>query len=264
MMEKKLVQTDIYESYATIWLDRPQKQNALNHEMIAGFLATWKEMQLRKDIRLIIIRGKGDAFCSGADLIWMNAALKLSHEENIKECNLLAQCFYEIYNSSKITICFAHGASMGGGNGFIAASDLAFADEQTVFSFSEVLWGLIPATIAPYVIAKTGKARALEYMLTGKKIYATEARASGLITDLIPFGEADSYIERLVNQILKGAPMAQTSLKTLFREMVPTIDASVISKTAAALAQTRVGLEAQEGMNAFMEKRIPVWNSLKI
>jgi methylglutaconyl-CoA hydratase len=141
---------------------------------------------------------------------------------------------------------------------------MAFADDQTIFSFSEVLWGLIPATIAPYVVSKTGKAKAAEYMLSGKKISATTAKESRLINDIIPAGMMEQTIEQITSQLLSGASQAQTTLKKLIHEIDEPVNPSWISKTASILAQTRIGNEAREGMNAFFEKRKPVWNSLKM
>jgi methylglutaconyl-CoA hydratase len=148
---------------------------------------------------------------------------------------------------------------MGGANGFIAAADMSFAEEQTVFSFSEVLWGLVPATIAPYVVSKTGRAKATEFMLTGKKISATEAKESRLINDVFPLGMMDRYIEQISAQLLSGAPYAQISIKKLLHEINEPVKKSWISKTASVLAQTLAGAEAKEGINAFFEKRKPVW-----
>lgn len=263
-MKNNLILTDIHESIATIWLNRPEKQNALVPEMITGFLDSWLALQNRSEIRMIVIRGKGASFCSGADLAWMQSASQLSSDDNERECHLLAQCFYEIHQSRKITLCFTQGFSMGGANGFVAAADMTFADEQTIFSFSEVLWGLVPATIAPYVVSKTGKSKAAEYMLTGKKISAAAAKESQLINDIIPAGMMEKYIEQIIAQLLSGASQAQTTLKTLIHELDEPVNPSWISKTASILAQTRIGNEASEGINAFFEKRKPVWNSIKI
>jgi methylglutaconyl-CoA hydratase len=264
MMKNNLILTEIHESIATIWLNRPEKQNALTFEMITEFLDSWIALQKRSEIRMIIIRGKGPSFCSGADLAWMQSASQLSPDENEKECLLLAQCFYEIHQSRKISLCFTHGFSMGGANGFVAAADMVFAEEQTVFSFSEVLWGLIPATIAPYVVLKIGKAKAAEYMLTGKKISAEAAKESRLINDVIPAGMMEKSIEQIISQLLSGASEAQTILKSLIHELDEPVTPSWMSKTASILAQNRIGNEAREGINAFFEKRKPVWNSLKM
>jgi len=260
MMNNSTILTEIKGSISTIWLNRPAKKNALDIEMISSFLIALQYLNNLASIRIIVLRGKGESFCAGADLGWMQRSSLLTGPENYNECDALARCFYEIYMSSKITICMVHGSSIGGGNGLVAASDIALSDNSAEFAFSEVHVGLIPATIAPYVIIKAGKAKAMELMLSGRRFSAAEAKEWGLINHVLQEKDLENYFSKLVNDLLEGAPNVQKNIKTYLNSPERPIDASLIGHTASLLADARVGSEAKEGIDAFLEKRKPLWN----
>jgi len=261
MINSNTILTEIKGSTATIWLNRPEKHNALNIDMLSGFLVAMQYLNNSEAIRIIIIRGKGKSFCAGADLTWMQQSSILSESENYYECETLAKCFYEIYKSPKITICLIHGSSIGGGNGFVSASDISIAEESSVFAFSEVRVGLLPATIALYVFKKTGRPRAMELMLTGRKFSAGEARQWDLVNYVINGSDIEGFLSDIINEILKGSPSIQNIIKTrLYKPEELSSDQSVIKETALLLAQTRTSPEAKEGINAFIQKRKPSWD----
>lgn len=261
MTDNNTILTERKGSTAIIWLNRPEKHNALTIEMISGLLLTLQYLNNTEGVRVIIIRGKGKSFCSGADLNWMQQSSLLSASDNHQECEALARCFYEIYSSPKVTVCGLHGLSMGGAIGLVAASDISVAEENTVFALPEVRVGLLPATVAPYVIGKTGKSRALELMLTGRRFTAAEACQWGLIHHTVAAEKIEDFIDNLVKEIHKGAPQVQYLIKAkLHDNQKLSAYQSVIKETASLLAETRISQEATEGINAFMQKRKPLWD----
>jgi methylglutaconyl-CoA hydratase len=217
-------------------------------------------MNNNPEVRIIVIRGKGTTFCSGADLHWMLKSTELNCLDNIRECQALARCFYEIFTSSRITLCLIHGSSIGGANGLVAASDMAFSESSAVFAFSEVRVGLVPAIIAPYVYRKTGMAKVMELMLTGRRFNADEAVETGLINKSLKEADFDGYIQRLLDDLLRGAPSAQKIIKAILNAKdIAIIEPSMNNRNAVMLADTRITAEAREGMDAFKEKRKPNW-----
>ena len=262
MINNNKILTEIEGSTATIWLNRPEKYNALDIEMISGFLIALKYLNNAAGVRIIIIRGKGRAFCGGADLSWMQQSSILNADDNLSECEALSECFFELYNCRKITLCLVHGSSFGGANGFVAASDISVADDSAMFAFSEVRIGLLPSTIAPYVIRKTGKARAMELMLSGRRFTAGEACKWGLIHKVVPGNDFEGYYSELLVDLLKGAPEAQRKIKTHLNTIDNLdINHQLVELSASLLAETRIAAEAKEGINAFLEKRKPFWNT---
>lgn len=263
MANENLILTEAEGSTATIWLNRPEKHNALDIQMLTELLSSLKHLNSSPAIRLILIRGKGKSFCSGADLNWMQRSAELSDEDNYRECEILAACFHELYHSNRITVCMVHGSSFGGANGFPAVCDIAVSTDSAVFAFSEVRLGIVPATIAPYILSKTIKSRVMECMLNGRSFTPYEAYDMGLISKIVSEDEADSYLSSLVESLLTGSPEAQHGIKDIVRTYSSLqADNHLVHKTAFILAQTRVSPDAREGISSFLEKRKPVWNLL--
>ncbi|NJK85006.1 MAG: hypothetical protein HC906_02530 [Bacteroidales bacterium] len=168
---------------------------------------------------------------------------------------------FTIYSSKKITICSVQGDVYGGGNGLIASCDFTFALESAFFTFSEVHLGLVPATIAPYVIKKTGINHAKDLMLTGRKISAREAFTLGLIyQSSLSETELKEKTAIYVDLLRKGAPETQKAIKRMIMDVSgKNIDENLQHYTAEILTKARVSAEGVEGMNSFVEKRKPSW-----
>jgi methylglutaconyl-CoA hydratase len=264
-MNSNVILTETKGATATIWLNRPEKRNAFNLDMISQLLFALQCLNKEPQIRFIIIRGKGSVFSSGADLNWMYHSASLSADENYWECEALATCFYEIYQSNRIVICLVHGLSFGGANGLIAAADIVVAEESAMFSFSEVRMGILPATIAPYVVKKTGQSKAGELMLTGKRFNASLAKEYGLVGEVVPGGQLESYSEALISSLMEGASITQSAIKAMLHMPDMTfVNAQTLKQSAAMLAESRIKREAAEGINAFFNKRKPSWTSSQL
>jgi methylglutaconyl-CoA hydratase len=260
MTNQHTILTNIQDSLATIWFNRPGTRNALNKSMLEELLASLQKINSDTQIRIISLQGKGPSFCAGADLGWMQQASTLSGEENYRESILLAQCFHAIYASPKITLAGIHGAAFGGAIGLIAACDIAIATETSTLAFSEVNLGLVPATIAPYVLRKAYNGKILELMLTGRKFSGNEAAAIGLVNRSVAEENFEQAMDDLRAELLQAAPVAQTETKKMIRSLTRHIhDGFAMEQTASLLAETRVSAEAKEGIRAFFEKRLPGW-----
>ncbi|MCK4336801.1 MAG: enoyl-CoA hydratase/isomerase family protein, partial [Candidatus Aminicenantes bacterium] len=211
------------------------------------------------DIRVVVLTGKGKSFCAGADLNWMKEIVKYSFEQNLEESMNIAELMHKIYALPKPTIAMVNGAAIGGGTGFVSASDIAIASDNAKFGLSEVKIGLVPAAISPYVVRKIGESKAREYFLTGKRISAQKAKDIGLVNDTIPFTELGGRIDALIEQLVTSGPEAIACCKELLIK-VPRMQTSEVKEfTARMIANLRVSEEGQEGMAAFLEKRKPKW-----
>ncbi|MCF8345642.1 MAG: enoyl-CoA hydratase/isomerase family protein [Bacteroidales bacterium] len=247
---------------AVITLNRPRVHNALNIEMIREISSVIVEFNKDDDLRLIIIDANGENFSSGADIHWMKKGLEQSQEELEGESRELALLFNNIYNSPKVTIAVARGKVIGGANGIIAATDISLALPETTFMFSEVKLGLIPATIAPYIINRTGNNVAKEWMLTGREISLQEALERGLVNGILKNSDPAEELEQLKKTLLNNGPAAIKGVKELFRgdDLLSDPD-DMIAPTASLIAKFRVSDEGQEGTRAFIEKRKPSWRN---
>ena len=247
---------------ATITLNRENVYNAFNIEMIREIASAFRSLNDQEDIRIIIIRGNGPHFSSGADLNWMKDGQNQSREELVAESRELAGLFNHIHHSSKVTISRIHGNVMGGANGIVAATDIAVADETALFAFTEARLGLIPATIAPYIVMKTGNAVAAEWMLTARKIRSGEALQKGLIQHVTRMADLDAKVNELCKEILKNGPEALAGIKDLIWNFEHDMDQEqIIRFTSELIARYRTSKEGQEGISAFFEKRKPSWHN---
>jgi len=252
--------TEIDGPVAYIWLNRPGVRNALDRKLLEELLSSVDRINNNPAVRIISVRGRGPCFCAGADLAWMQKAIELTTEENLHETELLARCFHAFYTSSKITVAAIHGAALGGAMGILAACDMAIAADTAVFAFSEVKLGLIPATVAPYVLRKTRSARIMEYLLTGNKFNGHDAFSLGIVNRCVKEEIFERSHDDLLNELLRAAPEAQQHIKRLMRSMAGIMpDQSTIERTASLLAETRISEEAREGIRAFLDKRQPAW-----
>lgn len=254
-----LYQTLLLEStnnIATIWLNRPEVHNAFNDLTIKELAAAFNELEKDDALRAIVIRGKGKSFCAGADLNWMKAVKDYSYEENYQDSLELCKLLHNIYTFPKPVIAVVHGSAIGGANGLLAACDIAICEENTTFSLSEVKIGLIPACISPYVIKRVGEPIARELMLTGKRIKGPEAEKHCLVNRSLPESELEGYLNETLSLLLTSGPKAVENCKKLIFDVVNTwtLD-QTIENTATLIAKQRLSDEAQEGMQAFLEKR---------
>jgi len=247
-----------------ITLDRPEIHNAFNDEMLIELIDTFKEIQSKKgEIRVVVLTGNGKSFCAGADMNWMKKMIHYSYEENIEDSNQLSECMYRLYSLPQPTIARVNGAAIGGGMGLVAACDIVVAQENAVFSLSEVKLGLVPACISPYVVKRAGESKCREFFLSGERISAEKALSAGLVNEVIPLDQLDSTVDRWIEQFLKNGPEALAVCKKLL-EKVPSMSLEEAKAyTADGIAKLRISEEGQEGMNAFLEKRKPKWRKEK-
>ncbi|HUM94696.1 MAG TPA: enoyl-CoA hydratase/isomerase family protein [Candidatus Competibacter sp.] len=245
---------------ATIWMNRPEVHNAFNAQLIADLAESCRELDAEAATRVVILAGRGKSFSAGADLNWMKAAGQASVEANRADARRLAEMLRALAELSKPTLARVHGAALGGGLGLAAACDLCVAATGAVFATSEVRFGLVPATISPYVIRAIGARQAYRYFLTAERIDAARARDLGLAHEVVAPERLDARIARLAHELLQGGPEALAASKDLIRAVANrAIDGGLVEETARRIAEQRATPQAAEGLAAFLEKRPPGW-----
>ncbi|MCB1626020.1 MAG: enoyl-CoA hydratase/isomerase family protein [Pseudomonadales bacterium] len=244
----------------TIWLNRPDVRNAFNDTLIAELDAALVALAADDAVRVIVLAARGAAFSAGADLNWMRRMANYSDEENRADALKLARLLQRLATHPRPTIARVHGACYAGGVGLVAACDLAIAAAPTVFCLTEVRIGLIPATIAPYVVRAIGPRAASRYFLTAETMPAPVAHTLGLVHDCVAPQELDVAIARWAQHLRQGAPGAIEACKRLIRDVASgPLGEPVIADTAARIAAARASVEGREGVQAFLERRKPRW-----
>ncbi len=244
---------------ARVTLNRPDLRNAFDDAMVEGLERAAESLGADPAVRVVVLAGAGKSFCAGADLNWMKRMVDYTDEANLADSVSLARMF-ETWNAlPRPVVGRIHGAAIGGGTGLVAVCDVAVAAAGTVFAFSEVRLGILPAVISPFVLAKIGPAAARELFLTGERFDAARARETGLVQRVVDPGALDAEVEAVTEALLAGGPRAQASVKALLPLVAGKSPADARRHTARSIADARAGEEGQEGMRAFLERRSPAW-----
>ena len=245
---------------ATLTLNRPDVHNAFNAELIAELSDAFDGIAADPP-RVLVLTGSGKSFSAGADLEWMRSMADAGEEANRRDAERLGAMFRKLDELPCPTVARVNGPTFGGGVGLVSCCDIAIASESALFGLTEVRLGLIPATIAPFVIARIGQANARRYMLTGERFDAHRALAMGLVHECCEREELDEHYQSVVDGILSAGPNAVAECKRLIRRVARFHDdpSELDAMTADWIARLRVSPEGQEGLHAFLDKRRPSW-----
>lgn len=244
-----------------VTINRPDKRNAFDAPTIAALYEAFETLQGADHVRVVFIRGAGGTFSAGADLGWMADAVRWSESDNRDDAMGLAKMLKALHDVPALTVAIVEGAAMGGGAGIVAACDMAVAVKGAKFAFSEVKLGLIPATIAPYVVEAVGARTARALFMTADLFDADAAKSFGLIGQVLDSAaDIDGFIAGFADSMKACAPGAVGDAKRLVHHVAGhRIDHSLMEETAKRIARARVSPEGQEGVRAFLDKRKPGW-----
>jgi len=244
----------------TVTLNRPELHNAFDDALIAEMTRVLTMLGADPAVRAVVLRGHGKSFSAGADLDWMRRMAGYTEEQNLVDAEGLARLMHVLDRLPKPVIAAVQGAAYGGGVGLVAACDIAIASEKASFCLSEVKLGLIPSAISPYVVAAIGARQARRYFISAEVISAARAREIGLVHEVVAPDELDSMVEKVLQAIFQGAPIAQAEAKDLvFLVADQPVDQALIGETARRIAERRVSAEGRDGVGAFLDKRVPSW-----
>ena len=262
-MDYRTLQVEIGERIATVWMNRPDRHNAFDEALIDELGDAFRTLDDDPSARVVVLAGRGRSFSAGADLDWMRRAAAYGVDENLRDARALAAMLRAIDRMRKPVVARIHGAALGGGTGLACACDIAIASTDASFATTEVKFGLVPATIGPYVVRAIGERHAHRYFLTAERFDAHEAQRIGMVHEVCAADALDERVRAVATSLSVGGPNAQASAKALIRSLAHRpIDDAVIDETAQCIAQLRATPEAREGIAAFLEKRRPKWVEL--
>jgi methylglutaconyl-CoA hydratase len=246
---------------ARVTINHPEKHNAFDDQVIAQLTEAFTAIAVNPDVRVMVLSSKGKNFSAGADLGWMKRMANYSYEENLRDANALALMLQTLNQIPQPTIARIQGAAFGGGIGLISCCDIAIATTSANFSLSEVKLGLVPATISPYVIAAIGERAARRYFITAETFDGHTAKRIGLINEVVDTESLDTQVEQITDALLANGPAAIKAAKQLVFDISgKAMDKDIIDHSCKTISAIRVSDEAQEGLNAFLEKRKPHWH----
>jgi methylglutaconyl-CoA hydratase len=245
-------------------LNRPQVRNAFNGSMIRELTRTLEDLTAVRDVnavRVLLLEGRGTVFCAGADLAYMKDQAAATPEANLDSAREVGKLFRTLASFPAPVLSYVRGAAIGGGLGLAVCSDFVLADPSAVFATSEVMLGIVPAVISPYVVRKLGLAQAAPLMLTGRRVLGAEALTMGIVQRLVDAPESgETALTRVLREFLAAGPNAARATRELLLRIAPLPGPELFEATARAIAQARVSPEGQTGLKAFFHKAPTPWS----
>jgi enoyl-CoA hydratase/carnithine racemase len=244
---------------AAFWItiNRADKRNALNGEVIAGIAKGYRDAHDDREVRVIVLTGTGDkAFCAGADLAQPGKAFAFDFSRpNGDYADLLRLAA----DSTKPSIARVNGACMAGGMGLLCMTDMAVASDQAVFGLPEVKVGVFPMQVMSLLQMLAPRRLINEWSLTGEPFDARTAQAAGIVNHVVPPADLDGKVEWLVGRLVDKSPTAIRRGKYAMRAIASMSFDEAIAYTESQIALLGMTEDAKEGLAAFAEKRKPSW-----
>jgi isohexenylglutaconyl-CoA hydratase len=250
---------DIVPPFAHITLNRPAQRNAMSFQMVEDLLAAFTELQVRTDVRAVVLSGAGGHFCAGGDISDLQAASTMSESEQDANTARLDTMLRAVNQAPQVVVARVDGVALGGGFGLVCVSDIAIASTTASFGMPEVRLGLVPAVIAPYVIQRIGLTRARILMLTGTRFDGVSAHEYGIVHEVCPSEILDECTDAILKELRQCSPAALAACKQLLFESASKPLDETVQYRAHLLNTLRQSDEGQEGMTAFLQKRPPKW-----
>eukprot|EP01130_Rhizamoeba_saxonica_P005625 TRINITY_DN2243_c0_g2_i1.p1 TRINITY_DN2243_c0_g2~~TRINITY_DN2243_c0_g2_i1.p1 ORF type:complete len:265 (-),score=43.06 TRINITY_DN2243_c0_g2_i1:35-829(-) len=256
-MEKLI--TEIIGNSGYIRLNNPKKGNALSVDMQQQFIQALEDFSNNPQVRIVVLTGNGNYFCTGMDLSSGNQANLRQELTSGKAANQTINLFMSLYHYQKPTIALLNGAALGGGVGLMFACDIRIGTKKGYFSFPEVRRGIVPATISTIIVPQIGSSVALDLMLTGRKISYQRACSLGFISEVVDDDRLEDTASTFINYLLSGGPSALRVIKEIVhhRDDYPTMEQNV--EYVKEIFSQMFNAEAMHGIQSFAKREKPDW-----
>jgi methylglutaconyl-CoA hydratase len=249
------------ERWAWIFLNRPEKRNALNFELIVDLTTALDQLEGNLETRVVLLTGEGKAFCSGLDLEALQRMSRQSLEESLEDAQRYARLLKRIYLYPKPMIAVLNGAAIAGGCGLASVCDLILAATTAKLGYTEARIGFVAAIVSYFLVRCVGEKTARELLLTARLIDAAEALRLGVVNEVVEASQLVSRASELARQLSENSPQSLRATKMLLAKISsPDLDAA-LDYACELNAASRSSADCVEGIAAFLEKRAPVWKS---
>ena len=252
----------------TILLNRPEKRNALNHELMEDLTHALQSFAASETCRVVIITGAGSSFCAGLDIEHLHALAPgqlTPPEDSAADYNAdarrIATLLHTLYCLPKPTIAAVNGAAIAGGMGIASLCDFTYAVPEAKFGFTEVRIGFVPAVVSAFLRTQLGEKSCRDLLLTGRLISAEEAHSLGLVTRIVNEPDLIREAKNLALRLLRNSPAAMEATKRLLCHFSDHHLPHDIETAIQASVDARSNADFHEGVSAFLEKREPRWPS---
>ncbi len=255
-----LVKYEISNRVASIILNRPEKRNALNPELVSLLAQSFLKAKDDEQVKVIVLKANGEVFSAGADLAYLQQLQNNSYEENAADSSALKDLFYSMYTSPKVVIAQVEGHAIAGGCGLASVCDIVFSIPEAKFGYTEVKIGFIPALVACFLIRKLGEARTKELLLSGDLIDAETASHYGLINFIVKRQDIRESVKKYAENLASGTSAQSISLT---KQLLNTAQNSSLESSLEAAVQfnakARATADCKRGIAAFLNKGKLEW-----
>jgi methylglutaconyl-CoA hydratase len=255
-----LVQYTVHHRIGYITLNRPEKRNALNGSLVSELKIAFRNAEVDQQVKVIVLRANGEAFCAGADLAYLQQLQTNSFEENVEDSQHLKELFFQIYTLKKVVIAQVQGHALAGGCGLAAVCDFAFAVPQATFGYTEVRIGFVPAIVMYFLLKKIGEGKAKYLLLSGEIIEANRALEFGLINKVIEESELALAVENFAGILIEKNSLQSMELtKKMIFEIQSLSLEDALHYAAIKNAEARATADCKKGITAFINKDRVSW-----
>jgi len=256
----ELLKTEIENRKFYITMNRPEKRNALNGDMVTELKKAFKQAEKDEVTKTIILRAAGKAFSAGADLGYLQELQDFTYGENLEDSQHLKGLYEQIYFLKKPVIAQVEGHAIAGGCGLATVCDFVFATQETKFGYTEVKIGFIPAIVMTFLLRKIGEAKARELILTGKLIKAPEFKEMGVVNEVYEPDEIREQVKAFADQLAEETSLDAVGLtKELMAKIQSRETEQAINLAAEYNAKARETDDCKKGINAFLNKEAMKW-----
>jgi enoyl-CoA hydratase/carnithine racemase len=246
---------DIADGIATVTLNRPEKRNALSEALIAKLRACFDDLERRRDVRVVVMRGNGPVFCAGMDLREVESRGGLTDPEND-----VVAAFQRVEASPLPSIALVHGDAIAGGCELALHCDLRVAAESARFAMPLARIGhIVPFKLGQKLVEILGPAFTRQLLLTGRPIDGRRAYEIGMVHEAVPAADVEKTGYELARTIAANAPLSLSGLKASIARAISLRDSVRHGDIDELVARVRVSRDASEGRRAMLEKRPPVF-----
>jgi methylglutaconyl-CoA hydratase len=258
-MTASLVSYNLHAPAVVLTLNRSEKRNALNRQLINDIRAAFTLAADDNQVRVVILTGAGPVFCAGMDLSELSQTLDEPDEAALvhEDANRLSDLYEFIYSLPKPTIAAVNGPAVAGGAGLLTVCDLALATTAAKFGYPEVRRGLVAAMVMPHLMRHVGERAARDLLLRGELVDAATALRIGLINEVVPADQLISTAVTWSRQLAEGSPGSLRMTKELLQRFDPGL--RVKAEYAKGSADARLTVECKEGLRAFLNKQPAPW-----
>jgi methylglutaconyl-CoA hydratase len=260
MTDFKFISVSSHRGVQTITLNRPEKRNALNPELIDELTHVLNDAA-GCDCGVVILTGAGSAFCAGLDMEHLETMTARTVEQHRRDSENMARVLRTLYSFPKPIIAAVNGPAIAGGMGLATLCDFTYAVPDARFGYTEVRVGFVPAIVASFLLRQVGEKRTRELLLSGRILKAEEACRLGLVTRIVQPEELMAEANALAQNLLQNSPESMRAIKSLLIQHSADAMDEEIEDAITANAHQRSSEDFREGVTAFLQHRRAEWPS---